>query len=188
MDWRRVLRSWRLNLRKRAAGDGHAGRRGGRSGDEEPHGRLVYGSGELGSEAAGRSGTGGTGEAGMGASMESEAGAAAAAAGETEMSAADMGQAEGDEGASGAAGTGGTGVDAAEAVKAARQLVRDIREAHRDWVNALRHFEHALGPDQIDYAIFAIEAAEKRYEMLLRQAKRLNVHWRTIWEQGADAG
>jgi Protein of unknown function (DUF2508). len=70
----------------------------------------------------------------------------------------------------------------------AQALIRDIREAHRDWINAHRHFEYAAGFDQIDYAIYAIEAAEKRYEMLLRQAKKLNVHWRIEWEKGAGAG
>lgn len=72
--------------------------------------------------------------------------------------------------------------------KTAQALIRDIREAHRDWINAHRHFEYAAGFDQIDYAIYAIEAAEKRYEMLLRQAKKLNVHWRSEWEKGAGAG
>lgn len=72
--------------------------------------------------------------------------------------------------------------------QSAQALIRDIREAHRDWVNAHRHFEYAAGFDQIDYAIYAIEAAEKRYEMLLRQAKKLNVHWRIEWEKGAGAG
>ncbi|BBH23154.1 hypothetical protein Back11_44990 [Paenibacillus baekrokdamisoli] len=52
-------------------------------------------------------------------------------------------------------------------------LYNEILVAKRDWDNALRHFEYALGKDQIDYAIFAIEAAEKRYEMLLRKAKVL---------------
>lgn len=52
-------------------------------------------------------------------------------------------------------------------------LYREIAEAKHDWDNAMRHFEYAEGKDQIDYAIFAIEAAEKRYEMLLRKAKAL---------------
>ncbi|MFC4098866.1 DUF2508 family protein [Paenibacillus xanthanilyticus] len=56
-------------------------------------------------------------------------------------------------------------------------LKEEIGMAKQDWDNALRHFEYALGKDQIDYAIFAIEAAEKRYEMLLRKAKALNAHW-----------
>ncbi|MFB9330667.1 DUF2508 family protein [Paenibacillus aurantiacus] len=56
-------------------------------------------------------------------------------------------------------------------------LKEEIGVAKQDWDNALRHFEYALGKDQIDYAIFAIEAAEKRYEMLLRKAKALNAQW-----------
>ncbi|SDS70643.1 Protein of unknown function [Paenibacillaceae bacterium GAS479] len=53
------------------------------------------------------------------------------------------------------------------------ELLAEIREAHRDWINAQYHFEQALGSDQIDYAVYAIEATQRRYEMLLRQAKRL---------------
>ncbi|MBB3114643.1 hypothetical protein FHS18_006783 [Paenibacillus phyllosphaerae] len=59
----------------------------------------------------------------------------------------------------------------------AQSLLEEIRVAKQDWDNALRHFEYALGKDQIDYAIFAIEAAEKRYEMLLRKAKAMNIAW-----------
>ncbi|GGD95535.1 DUF2508 family protein [Paenibacillus nasutitermitis] len=57
------------------------------------------------------------------------------------------------------------------------EIYDEILVAKRDWDNALRHFEYALGKDQTDYAIFAIEAAEKRYEMLLRKAKALNGDW-----------
>lgn len=53
------------------------------------------------------------------------------------------------------------------------ELYNEIFAAKRDWDNAIRHFSYALGKDQIDYAIFAIEASEKRYEMLLRKAKVL---------------
>lgn len=62
-------------------------------------------------------------------------------------------------------------------------LKEEINSAKQDWDNALRHFEYALGKDQIDYAIFSIEAAEKRYEMLLRKAKALNVQW-PKWQGG----
>jgi len=57
------------------------------------------------------------------------------------------------------------------------ELQEDLRNSKRDWDNAIRHFDYALGKDQIDYAIFAIGAAEKRYEMLLRKAKAMNVDW-----------
>ncbi|QAY68520.1 DUF2508 family protein [Paenibacillus protaetiae] len=54
---------------------------------------------------------------------------------------------------------------------------REIAEAKRDWVNANRFFETAAGQDQIDYAIYAIISAEKRYEMLLRAAKSRKIKW-----------
>ncbi|MBW7477753.1 YaaL family protein [Paenibacillus oenotherae] len=62
-------------------------------------------------------------------------------------------------------------------------LYEEIVAARRDWDNAQRHFEYALGRDQVDYAIFAIEAAEKRYEMLLRKAKALQLKW-PQWYKG----
>jgi hypothetical protein len=68
----------------------------------------------------------------------------------------------------------------------AESLLEEIRLAHRDWVNAHRHFEYAVGKDQIDYAIYSIEAAEKRYEMLLRNAKNLHVAWTA--QRGEHAG
>ncbi|SIR59342.1 Protein of unknown function [Paenibacillus sp. RU4T] len=64
-----------------------------------------------------------------------------------------------------------------------QQLLSEIAEAHRDWVNAHYHFEQAEGSDQIDYAVYAIEAAQKRYEMLLRQAKRMNAN-APAWRKG----
>ncbi|WP_068777806.1 YaaL family protein [Paenibacillus sp. FJAT-26967] len=56
-----------------------------------------------------------------------------------------------------------------------QDLLKEIRKAHLQWVSAQHHFEYALEQDEIDYAIFAMEAAEKRYEMLLRQAKTLKI-------------
>ncbi|MGO4500438.1 DUF2508 family protein [Paenibacillus sp. 2RAB27] len=54
-------------------------------------------------------------------------------------------------------------------------LIQEIRAAHLTWVAAQAHFEFALDKDQIDYTIYAMEAAEKRFEMLIKQAKRLGV-------------
>ena len=53
----------------------------------------------------------------------------------------------------------------------------EIAEAHRDWENAIRFFDYAVGKDQIDYAIYYLITAEKRYEMLLRLAKRTSDKW-----------
>ncbi|WP_308637287.1 YaaL family protein [Paenibacillus silvisoli] len=60
------------------------------------------------------------------------------------------------------------------------ELYSEIHLAKQEWDNAYRYFDYALGKDQIDYAIFAIGAAEKRYEMLIRKAKRLPVEWASV--------
>lgn len=38
--------------------------------------------------------------------------------------------------------------------------------------------DYVADADQIDYAIYSLEAAEKRYEMLLRQAKHMRLSLR----------
>ncbi len=55
---------------------------------------------------------------------------------------------------------------------------QEIRKAHLEWTTAQQRLEWVVEKDQIDYAIFALEAAEKRYVMLLRQAKLMQ------WEDG----
>ncbi len=52
-------------------------------------------------------------------------------------------------------------------------LLRELRIAHREWACAQHRLDHVLGDDEIDYAIFALETAEKRYGMLLKQAKAM---------------
>jgi len=52
-----------------------------------------------------------------------------------------------------------------------QQLIEDIRRAEQDWKLAEWKFQHALGEDHVDYAIFCLEAAEKKLGMLLKQAK-----------------
>ncbi|MCA0758297.1 YaaL family protein [Paenibacillus sp. N4] len=61
------------------------------------------------------------------------------------------------------------------------RLRQEIAEAHREWENANRYFNYAVGKDQIDYAIYNIISAEKKYEMLLREAKQLSGDWQA-WE------
>ncbi|MDF2716292.1 MAG: hypothetical protein K0R28_3217 [Paenibacillus sp.] len=61
-------------------------------------------------------------------------------------------------------------------LKDKQALLEEIRVAQTEWQHALQRLDYASDQDQIDYAIFALEAAEKRYEMLLRCAKRMNVH------------
>lgn len=51
---------------------------------------------------------------------------------------------------------------------------QEVRQAHAEWQVAHQKLNWAMEKDQIDYAIYALEAAEKRYIMLLRQAKQLD--------------
>jgi hypothetical protein len=52
------------------------------------------------------------------------------------------------------------------------ELWMEIRKAHAEWQLAQQRLDYVTDKDQIDYAIYALEAAEKRYEMLLKAAKR----------------
>ncbi|MFC5402477.1 DUF2508 domain-containing protein [Cohnella soli] len=55
-----------------------------------------------------------------------------------------------------------------------RRLVEDIRKAEQELTEAEWRFHHALGEDYVDYAVYCLEAAEKKLDMLLKQAKW---HW-----------
>jgi hypothetical protein len=53
----------------------------------------------------------------------------------------------------------------------ASALAREVWEAHRDLKIAELKLSEAVNPDQIDYAIYITEAAEKRLNMLIREAR-----------------
>ncbi|WP_186445658.1 DUF2508 family protein [Paenibacillus cremeus] len=59
-------------------------------------------------------------------------------------------------------------------------LVQEIRKAHLEWEIAQRRFDYVTEKEQIDYSIYALEAAEKRFEMLLRQAKNAKITAREV--------
>ncbi|MFS1510873.1 DUF2508 family protein [Chengkuizengella sp. SCS-71B] len=52
---------------------------------------------------------------------------------------------------------------------------KEVEKAKNDWIAAGERFNYAVDKDEIDFAIFSLEAAEKRYEMLIRQAKDLQI-------------
>ena len=52
-----------------------------------------------------------------------------------------------------------------------QSLIADIRKAELEWKNAEWRFQYAVGDDHVDYAIYCLEAAEKKLAMLLKQAK-----------------
>jgi hypothetical protein len=55
-------------------------------------------------------------------------------------------------------------------------IYQDIVEAQSRWEEARMYFEEALGEDQVDYAIYMLEAAERKYQMHLKKAKNLGIH------------
>jgi hypothetical protein len=57
-------------------------------------------------------------------------------------------------------------------VKEKRLLIEEISKARKEWSEAQARLDWAIGKDHIDYSIYALETAEKRYEMLLRIAKQ----------------
>lgn len=61
-----------------------------------------------------------------------------------------------------------------ELAKLEAELVyADVQKAKQEWERAMRQFEDALGEDEIDYAIYVLEAAERKYQIHLKRAKLL---------------
>jgi hypothetical protein len=66
-------------------------------------------------------------------------------------------------------------------------LLQELQKAHKVWTNSQAQFNFALGKDQIDYAICCMEAAEKRYEMLLKQVRELHFNIQDIKDRPSPA-
>lgn len=56
------------------------------------------------------------------------------------------------------------------------QLIEDITQAHKEWKLALEQFNNASQEDVIDDAIYLLIAAERRYEGLIRVARRQHLY------------
>ena len=50
------------------------------------------------------------------------------------------------------------------------ELARLVEKARQEWLAAQNAFEFATEPELIDHAIFALQAAERRYVYLLKLA------------------
>ncbi|QOS82477.1 DUF2508 family protein [Paenibacillus sp. JNUCC31] len=64
------------------------------------------------------------------------------------------------------------------------QIYSDIQKAKAEWERAVRQFEEAQGEDEIDYAIYVLEAAERKYQIHLRRAKRVGVKSTVMGDRG----
>ncbi|MEW6080803.1 MAG: YaaL family protein [Bacillota bacterium] len=54
-------------------------------------------------------------------------------------------------------------------------LLRAVEEARREWMVAKAHFENVSDPELVDHAIYLMEAAQRKYMCVLRQAREENV-------------
>ncbi|WP_379164321.1 hypothetical protein [Paenibacillus sp. sgz5001063] len=52
----------------------------------------------------------------------------------------------------------------------------EVLQAHSEWERAHLMFDEARGQDQIDYAIYILEAAERKYQIHLKHAKTLGLN------------
>lgn len=52
------------------------------------------------------------------------------------------------------------------------KLKAEIDAAKKEWKIAREHINYVSDPELIDHAIFSLEAAERKYGYLLRQAKK----------------
>ncbi|GAA0138118.1 hypothetical protein YSY43_49590 [Paenibacillus sp. YSY-4.3] len=57
------------------------------------------------------------------------------------------------------------------------QLYREVMKARRQWEQAYCALQAAVGSDEVDIAIYTLEAAERRYQVHLKAAKQANVTW-----------
>ncbi|MGZ4164021.1 MAG: YaaL family protein [Tumebacillaceae bacterium] len=52
------------------------------------------------------------------------------------------------------------------------QLCQEIEAARAEWAIAQQHIDYVSDPELIDHAIYYLEAAERKYGYLLREAKK----------------
>lgn len=49
-----------------------------------------------------------------------------------------------------------------------------VRSAYREWEDAKNFFEYVSEPELVDYAVYAIEAAKRRFLYMLQQCRQHN--------------
>jgi hypothetical protein len=53
-----------------------------------------------------------------------------------------------------------------------RDFIGLIHEAREEWQTALNYFENVSDPELVDFAIYRVEAARRKYMYLLKQARK----------------
>ncbi|MBX6395304.1 MAG: YaaL family protein [Alicyclobacillaceae bacterium] len=54
-------------------------------------------------------------------------------------------------------------------------LLREIERTRDEWVRALHLLDHVVEPELIDHAIYTVQAAQRKYEYLMRVARNKNL-------------
>jgi hypothetical protein len=67
-------------------------------------------------------------------------------------------------------------IKAQDSEESSSDIYINIENARRDWEFAKNIFENVINPDLIDYAIYNVDATEKRYTYLLKQLKSGNIY------------
>lgn len=67
-------------------------------------------------------------------------------------------------------------------------LAADIEKAHQEWLVARSFFDNVTDPRLVDYAIYSIGAAEKRYMFLLDEARRHGVQVNPLGKERQGGG
>lgn len=57
------------------------------------------------------------------------------------------------------------------------RIYEEVRKAKAEWERAYMAFQEAVGEDEIDFAVYTLEAAERRYQIHLKEAKRESTLW-----------
>lgn len=49
--------------------------------------------------------------------------------------------------------------------------IKEVEKAHSEWMAAQNYFENVADPDLVDYAIYELEAARRKYMYMLKQVR-----------------
>ncbi|HHU79473.1 MAG TPA: YaaL family protein [Clostridiales bacterium] len=69
-----------------------------------------------------------------------------------------------------------------------QELVNSIHAARQEWHAALSYFENVSDPDLVDYAIYRVEAAKRKYMYLLKLAKKEGLEDKRVLDEKKQAG
>lgn len=64
-----------------------------------------------------------------------------------------------------------------EVLEYKEHLYNEVKKAQREWEQAYYAMQEAVGADEVDIAIYTLEAAERRYQVQLKAAKQANLTW-----------